>query len=190
MKSQSTKQLNLRPIYAVVAIGFTLLVVLIWWIGTKSSSKLYEISANARKGTNEYADRLKLALNIQEATTEVVAEARVFRARKVMRVPVPPFGARLKPAKTRFLDQLEEGKQQWSSQKGHETLTEEELAAWREVEKASQKFLEKLAEIENSPNEEDSTNGPEPDPPSEQVQNEQAQSDKDKFFDLRSSLDT
>src|SRR5262245_29695517 len=139
MKSQSTKQLNLRPIYVVVAIGFTLLVVLIWWIGTRSSSKLYEISANARKGTNEYMDRLRLAINIQEAATEVVAEARVSRTRKVMRVPVPPFGARLKAAKNRFHDQIEEGKKRWSSQKEHETLTEEELAAWREVEKASQK---------------------------------------------------
>src|SRR5215813_7266206 len=188
MNSQSTKQLNLKLIYWVIAICFALLVVLIWWIGDKSSSKLDEISANARKGTNEYTDRLRLALSIQEAATEVVAEARVSRTRKVMRVPVPPFGAKLKAAKSRFHDQIEEGKKQWSSQKGHETLTEEELAAWREVEKASEKFLENLTEIENSPNEEDSTNGPEPDPPSEQVQNEQAQSDKN--YRLRSDLDT
>ena len=96
MKSQSTKQLNLRPIYVVVAIGFTVLLVLIWWIGSSSSSKLYEISANARKGTNEYMDRLRLALNIQEAVTEIVAETRVSRARQIIRVPVPPFGAKLK----------------------------------------------------------------------------------------------
>src|SRR5215468_4737031 len=107
MNSQSSKQVNLRPIYAVVAIGFALLVVLIWWIGMRSSAKLYEISANARKGTNEYMDRLRLALSIQEAATEVVAEARVSRTRKVMRVPVPPFGAKLKAAKSRFHDQIE-----------------------------------------------------------------------------------
>jgi two-component system, NtrC family, nitrogen regulation sensor histidine kinase GlnL len=188
MNSQSTKQLNLRPIYIVVAVGFTVLVVLIWWIGSRSSSKLYEISANARKGTNEYMDRLRLALNIQEAVTEVVAEARVSRARQMMRVPVPPFGARLRAAKSRFQDQLKEGKKQWSSQQEHETLTEAELVAWREVEKAAQKFLENLAEIENSPNEEDSINAPEPDQPSEQVQNGQAQPEVN-LYDLRRDLD-
>src|SRR5262245_5443617 len=175
MNSQSTKQLNLRPIYAVVAIGFSVLVVLIWWIGSSSSSKLYEISANARRGTNEYMDRLRLALNIQEAVTEVVAEARVYRARQGMRVPVPPFAARLKTAKNRFNDQIKEGKDKWGGQKEHETLTEEELAAWREVEKATQKFLDKLTEIENSPNEEDSINVSEPERPSEQIQKEPAQ---------------
>jgi len=187
MNSQSTKQLNLRPIYAVVAIGFTLLVVLIWWIGMRSSAKLSEISVNAKKGTNEYMDRLRLALNIQEAATEVVAESRVYRARQGMRVPVPPFAARLKTAKRRFQDQIEEGKKKWSSLKEHETLTEEELTAWREVEMASQKFLDNLTEVENSSNEEDSTNGPEPDQPSEQVQNEQALSVKN--IKLRGNLD-
>src|SRR5262249_10554875 len=190
MNSQSTKQLNLRPIYAVVAIGFALLGVLIWWIGMRSSAKLNEISVNARKGTNEYMDRLRLALNIQEAATEVVAESRVYRARQGMRVPIPPFAAKLKSAKKRFYDQIEEGKKQWSSLKEHETLTEEEMGAWREVEKASQKFLDNLTQIENSPNEEDSTNGPEPDQPSEQAQNEQTQPGKDDFYRLRNNLDT
>ncbi|MCI0390948.1 MAG: ATP-binding protein [Acidobacteria bacterium] len=189
MNSQSTKQLNLRPIYAVVAIGFTVLVVLIWWIGSSSSKKLNEISANARKGTNEYMDRLRLALNIQEAVTEIVAETRLSRARQKMRVPVPPFGVRLKAAKNRFLDQIADGKKQWSSQKEHETLTEEELAAWREVENASQKFLENLTEIENSPNEEDMINGSEPDQPGEPVQKEQAQPAQPDFLELRNNLD-
>src|SRR5262249_9099357 len=94
-------------------IGFLLVFILIWWIGTSSSSKLYEISANARRGTNEYMDRLRLALNIQEAVTEVVAEARVSLSRQIMRVPNPPSAARLKAAKKRFLDQIEEGKKQW-----------------------------------------------------------------------------
>jgi len=107
-----------------------------------------------------------------------------------MRVPIPPFAARLKSAKKRFQDQLEEGKKQWSSLKEHETLTEEEMGAWREVEKASQKFLDNLTQIENSPNEEDSTNGPEPDQPSEQAQNEQTQPGKDDFYRLRNNLDT
>src|SRR5215813_2740675 len=187
MNSQSTKQLNLRPIYAVVAIGFTLLVVLIWWIGMRSSAKLSEISVNAKKGTNEYMDRLGLALSIQEAATEVVAESRLYRARQGMRVPVPPFATRLRTAKRRFQDQIEEGKKKWSSLKEHETLTEEELTAWREVEMASQKFLDNLTEVENSSNEEDSTNGPEPDQPSEQVQNEQALSVKN--IKLRGDLD-
>ncbi|HKQ74974.1 MAG TPA: ATP-binding protein [Blastocatellia bacterium] len=193
MNSQSAKQLNLRLIYSVVAIGFTVLVVLIWWIGSSSSSKLYEISANARKGTNEYTDRLRLALNIQEAVTEVVAEARVSRTRQIIRVPVPPFGARLRAAKSRFQDQIKEGKKQWSSQKEHETLTEKELAAWREVEKTSQQFLDKLDEVENSPNEDDSIgssdNGSKPEQPSEQGQSGQAQSEQPDFYALRSNLD-
>src|SRR5262245_15752745 len=176
MNSQSTKKINLRLIYTVVAIGFTVLLVLIWWIGSSSSSKLYEISANARKGTNEYMDRLRLALNIQEAVTEIVAETRLSRARQMIRVPVPPFGARLKAAKQRFQEQMKEGKKQWSSQKEHETLTEEEMAAWREVEMASQKFLDNLTEIENSPNEEDSISVSEQAQPGEQAQKDPAQS--------------
>src|SRR5262245_17970657 len=155
----------LSGLRAANLIGFLLVFIMIWWIGTSSSSKLYEISANARKGTNEYMDRLRLALNIQESAAEVVAEARVSRLRQLMRVPVPSLGARLKTTKKRFQDQIEEGKEQWSSQKGHETLTVEELAAWREVEKASWKFLKKLDEIDNSP------------------------TDQPDFFKLRSDLD-
>ncbi len=189
MNSQSTKQPNLRTTYTASLICFTLLLSMISWIGMSSSSKLSEISANARKGTNEYMDRLRLALNIQEAAAEVVAEARVFRARQKLRFPGPPFAARLKVAKTRFRDQIVEGRKQWSSVREHETLTEEELTAWREVEHASQAFLDNLTEFENSPDEEDTVNDQEPVQQDAQSQNEKEKVRPNGFYELRSELD-
>jgi hypothetical protein len=62
MQSPSIKHLNFRSIPLVLGVGFALLVFLIILIGVRSSSKLNEISFNARKGTDEYMDRLQLAL--------------------------------------------------------------------------------------------------------------------------------
>jgi signal transduction histidine kinase len=204
MNSPSIKHLNFRSIPTVLAIGFALLVFLICWIGVRSSSKLNEISLNAREGTDEYMDRLRLALNIQESVTEVVAEARVYRIRQLLRFPGPPFVRRFNEAKSRFLRRFEEGKKQWRSVKDHETLTQEELAAWDDVEKASQEFLGILAKFEEETNkekakekssgEEKLVNNSERSPESEQtlsdqVQSDEAQPDQIDLFKLRGNLD-
>src|SRR5262249_22557753 len=132
----------------------------------------------------------------------------LYRARGIIKFPLPPFSARLKTAKKRFQDEIENGKNAWSKRTGHQTLTDKELAAWRDVETASQKFLDNLAEIEKLPSKEGSINGSEPDQPSEQSQasaqsvpqqqgqpepqqnaQQQAQPAQDDFFKLRVDLD-
>ena len=65
MNSSTIKHLNLRSIYTVLAIGFALLLFLIGLIGRGSSSKLNEISVSAGKSTDDYMERMKLALNIR-----------------------------------------------------------------------------------------------------------------------------
>jgi len=170
MNSSSIKHLNLRSIYTVLAIGFALLLFLIWLIGMKSSSKLNEISVKASESTDDYMGRLTRALSIGEAATEVVAEARVYRARRAMRVPNPPFKPKFNEAKKRFQGEIEKGRNLWGKRKEHETLPERELAAWRAVETASQSFLDNLTKIENLPSPEDSANDPKLDQLGEQFQ--------------------
>ncbi|MGH9767168.1 MAG: two-component system sensor histidine kinase NtrB [Blastocatellia bacterium] len=209
MNSPSIKHLNLRSIYTVLAIGFALLLVLIGLIGMESSSKLNQISADASESTDDYMDRLTLALRIREAATEVVAETRVYRTRKIVKFPGPPFKRQFDEAKKRFQDEIEKGKNLWSKHKELKTKPDEkELATWREVETASRRFLDYLTKIENLPSLEDSVNGLESDQPGERSQTpansasqqqpqseprqnaqQQLQSAENVFYTLRNDLD-
>ncbi|MGE0130078.1 MAG: nitrogen regulation protein NR(II) [Blastocatellales bacterium] len=208
MNSPSIKHRTPHSIYLVLAIGFALLLFLIWLIGTKGSSKLNQISIAASESTNDYMERFTLALNIREAAAEVVAEARLYRARRKMRVPVPPFSAKLKVAKKRFLDEIENGRILWSKREKHGSLPDKELAAWRNVETMSQVFLEDLIRIENTPSQGDEIDGTEPNQPAEKSQpniqtatQQQAQSEprqnlqpepqsgQDDFLKLRTEMD-
>jgi len=162
MNSPPTKQLNPRSIYTVLAIGFALLLFLIWLTGARGSSKLNEISKNAGESTSDFMSRLKLALSIREAATEVVAEARLYRTQVILKFRVPPFASQLRPAKKRFQDEIEKGRNLWGVREKYGTVSEAELAAWREVETASQKFLDNLAEIEKVLSRKESLNNLEP----------------------------
>src|SRR6266511_2431083 len=109
MNHSTIKHLNLRSIYTVLAIGFALLLFLIALIGRGSSSKLNEISVSAGKSTDDYMERMKLALNIREAAAEVVSEARLFRARQSMKVPNPPSMKRKRGFKPRSKKEISSG---------------------------------------------------------------------------------
>src|SRR5262249_16125274 len=148
MNSPTIKHLNLRSIYTVLTIGFALLLFLIGLIGKGSSLKLNQISVSAGNSANDYMNRLTLALTIREAAAEVVLQARLFRARQSMRVPNPPFKSELNEAKERFQAEIEKGKNLWLRHKEPGTPSKEEVDAWRDVETASQKFMEILAKIE------------------------------------------
>lgn len=208
MNSPSIKHVNLRSIYTVLAIGFALLLFLIWLIGTQGSSKLNQISVTAREGTDDYMERFTLALNIREATAEVVAEARLYRARPRIKVPVPPFSVKLKAAKNRFLNEIENGRKLWGKREKHGTLPDKELAAWRDVEAMSQKFLENLTRIENPSGQNDAVNGVETNQPGGQSQpntqnalqqqsqpgpqqnmQQELQAGQDEFLKLRTEMD-
>jgi signal transduction histidine kinase len=155
MKSLSLKLIKFPPIYLILAAGFIVLLSLILLIGKTSFSKLDEISIRSKETTGDYVNRLTLALGIRESAAEVVAEARVYRARQGMKIPIPPFSAKLKAARRRFEEEIEKGKNLWSKRKEHDTLPAEELAAWREVESTSRKFLDSLSDIDSIPTQED-----------------------------------
>jgi signal transduction histidine kinase len=161
MNTPTIKHLNLRSIYMVLAIGFALLLFLIGLIGVRSSSKLNKISDSAGKSSNDYMDRLTLALGIREAAAEVVSEARLFRARQAMKVWNPTFKSELNEAKERFQAEIEKGKKLWLKHEGPGTLSKEEIEAWRDVETTSQKFMEILARIEKLKTPEDQVSEPE-----------------------------
>ena len=146
------QQFRLRSIYTVLAIGFALLLFLVWLIGMLSTSKLKEISVTAGESATDYKKRLTLALNLREAAVEVVAELRVLRAGRGLKVrPLPfldPFSDNLESAKKRFQTEFGEGKKLWGKREEHKTLPPEELKAWREVESAAQRFWEELLKAE------------------------------------------
>jgi len=208
MNPSTIKHLNLRSIYTVLAIGFALLLFLIALIGRGSSSKLNEISVSAGKSTDDYMERMKLALNIREAAAEVVSEARLFRARQSMKVPNPPFKSELNEAKERFQAQIEKGNKQWLKHEGPGTLSNEEVNAWRGVETASQKFMEILTRIEKLKTPEGPVSGPEanqkgepsqapaavapggqPQSAPQQNAHQEVQNIQIEFFNLRKELD-
>jgi two-component system, sporulation sensor kinase E len=160
MNPPTIKNLNLRSIYTVLAIGFALLLFLIGLIGVGSSSKLNQISVSAGKSADDYMERLTLALNIREAAAEVVSEARLLRARQAMRVWNPPFKSDLNEAKERFQTEIEKGRKMWLNHEGPGTLSNKEVDAWRGVETASQKFSEILSKMEKLKNPEGPVSGP------------------------------
>jgi signal transduction histidine kinase len=160
MNPPTIKNLNLRSIYTVLAIGFALLLFLIGLIGVGSSSKLSQISVSAGKSADDYMERLTLALNIREAAAEVVSEARLLRARQAMRVWNPPFKSDLNEAKERFQAEIEKGRKMWLDHEGPGTLSNKEVDAWRGVETASQKFSEILSKMEKLKNPEGPVSGP------------------------------
>ncbi len=206
--SPAQPQLSLRSIYTALGIGFAMLLFLIWLIGWLGTSTLNEISITAGESATDYKQRFTLALNIREAAVEVIAEARVYRAGRGMKVPVPPFGAELKAAKKRFQEEIDKGKKLWGKREEQKTLPPKELNAWREVEAAAQKFWDKLIEIENAQAPADLTAGSAPDTSNAQTQSGDgnatpqetlpssqpaAQPDtqyrRDNFFNLRKELD-
>jgi signal transduction histidine kinase len=150
-KPPSTKQLHVRSIYTALAIGFLLLLGLIWAMGALGTSKLSQINVTANKSATDYSKRVAQALNIRQAVVEVAAEVRVNRARRGLKVPAPPLGREFAKAKNRFREEIENGKRMWGGSESQEALSESELNAWREVEAAAERFWKKLIEIENLP---------------------------------------
>lgn len=208
MNPPSIKHLNPRSIYTVLAIGFALLLFLIGLIGLGSSSKIKKISDSAGKSAGNYMDRLRSALGIREAAAEVVSQARLYRARQAMKVPNPPFKSELDEAKKRFEGEIEKGKNLWLKDAGLETLSKEEMDAWRELETTSQKFMDILTKMEKLKNPEDLVIEPEANQTSEPPQtpavasggqpqsapqqdaHEQVEIVQSEFLKLRKNLDT
>jgi signal transduction histidine kinase len=159
----SKKQVHDRTIYTSLIVGFLLLLILIGAIGALGTSKLNQIGVNANKSATDYAKRVALALNIRQAAAEVTAEVRVSRARRGLRFGGPPLGREFTQAKDRFREELESGRRLWGGSEAQEKLSENELAAWRELDSVAEKFWNKLIEIENVPIIDDPLTIPTPD---------------------------
>jgi signal transduction histidine kinase len=203
------QQLSLRSIHTVLAIGFAVLLFLIWLIGMLSTSKLNQISVTAGESATDYKKRLTLALNLREAAVEVVAEFRVLRAGQGLKVRPPsfldPFRDNLESAKKRFQTEFGEGKKLWGQREEYKTLPPEELKAWREVESAALRFWEELLTAEKlirdkqasnaEPNEPAPGAAPPPETPAtsspspQPTEQPNVQPGKDNLFDLRRELD-
>ncbi|HKC84579.1 MAG TPA: hypothetical protein VKG02_01315, partial [Blastocatellia bacterium] len=169
MNPPKIKHLNLRSIYTVLAIGFALLLFLIGVIGMGSSSKLKKISGRARESGDDYMERLTAALSIREAAAEFVLEARLSRARQLMKVPNPAFKSEFDQAKKRFQEEIENGKNIWLKHKGPGILSKEELEAWGAIQTTSEKFMDIQTMMEKLKIREDQISEPESNSSGEQT---------------------
>ncbi len=158
MSSTPNKQqqrLSASLIYTTLAVGFAALLFLIGLIGTRGASKLSDISREANSSAEVFKERVTVALSIREATAEIIAETRVYRVRRGMRVQIPileqPFRADLNNAKRRFHEEIARGKQLWGDREVKNSPTQKEVVAWRRVEAAAQSFEQRLSDIENAP---------------------------------------
>lgn len=133
-----TKPVNTRLIYYVLIFGFAMLLSSLWYIGNYSTEKLSELSTLAEERTQDYTNRLKLAIELRAYTVSVIAEARFYRAARDLRVRGPAIKANLNESKVK-LDQLLGEGQKLRAQRGA-ALPPDEQAAWEKVEQSAKDF--------------------------------------------------
>src|SRR5262245_29313187 len=95
---QSFMKLRMRPIPALLAICFIILLILIWFTGRLGQWKLAEIQIRADESTRAYTDRLKLAIDIREAAALTIARVRLYRASRDINITGPVFRVDLNEA--------------------------------------------------------------------------------------------
>jgi signal transduction histidine kinase len=138
------------PIYLVLAIGFGVLLFLIWLTGYVAQEKINEISIKAGEQYNEYNRRLNLAREIKWSAANVIVESRLLMAKRDIRVPVPPYRVNYNSAKADLSKRIEDGRKLWGNNNLKDSFSPEEIKAWGEVELNARKFWESLGEIEQA----------------------------------------
>ncbi|MBI1764289.1 MAG: hypothetical protein HYR56_22925 [Acidobacteria bacterium] len=133
-----SKPVNSRLIYYVLIFGFAMLLSSLWYIGNYSTQKLSELSTLAEERTQDYTNRLKLAIQLREQTVSVIAEARFYRAARDLRVRGPAIKAKLNESKVKLEQLLGEG-QKLRALRGA-ALPSDERAAWEKVEQSAKDF--------------------------------------------------
>jgi nitrogen-specific signal transduction histidine kinase len=137
-----TKPANTRLIYYVLIFGFAMLLSSLWYIGNYSTAKLSELSLLAEERTQDYTNRLQLAIDLRSSTESVIAEARLYRTTRDLRVRGPATKAKLNEAKVYLEKLLARGKQLRANL--GTTLPVDEREAWEAVEKSADAFWDAL----------------------------------------------
>lgn len=144
-----SRPVNSRLIYYVLIFGFAMLLSSLWYIGNYSTAKLSELSTLAEERTQDYTNRLQLAIELRAYTVSVIAEARLYRTTRDLRVRGPATKAKLNEAKVKLEKYLVEGKRMRADRGA--TLPEDERKAWEAVEKSADAFWESLYLEEQRP---------------------------------------
>lgn len=143
---------NIGFIFSILFVGFALLLILVWFIGSRSTARLGEISDAARYISNDYKERLELALKLREEAVNVVAQAKLVRTTQYYtRIRILPFNSDLSEARLSFQQVLKQARQLWSERIREQelsaygltewhALSQRELAAWRTFEIKVQQF--------------------------------------------------
>jgi nitrogen-specific signal transduction histidine kinase len=151
-----TKPANTRLIYYVLIFGFAMLLSSLWYIGNYSTAKLSELSLLAEERTQDYTNRLQLAIDLRSSTESVIAEARLYRTTRDLRVRGPATKAKLNEAKVYLEKLLAKGKQLRANL--GPALPVDEREAWEAVEKSADAFWDALYLDERVPQSAPNTN--------------------------------
>lgn len=170
---------NLVLILSALAVGFVILLTLIWLIGTRSVEKLQAISILASDISLDYQNRLTLAARIREEQVNVVAQAKLVRPTRNLPVQVAPFGVSLYEAQQSFSRTLLDCKKLWDERTKQQTISQTEIIAWRQVETSAPEFL---ASIESLVNLDEKRSNP-------AASGEQVNFNQDAFIAARDKLD-
>jgi PAS domain S-box-containing protein len=138
---------KLRPIPALLAICFIILLILIWGIGKLGQLKLAEIQIRADESTRAYTDRLKLAIDIREAAALTIARVRLYRASRGIKISGPVFKVDLNEAQHTLELRLKEGLKLWGAK--NVTLPPGEKQAWQNLHSVIDEFWTVVFEEEN-----------------------------------------
>src|SRR5262245_24687698 len=144
---QSFMKLRMRPIPALLAICFIILLILIWFTGRLGQWKLAEIQIRADESTRAYTDRLKLAIDIREAAALTIARVRLYRASRDINIPGPVFRVDLNEAQHTLDLKLKEGEKLWTAK--NTSLPPDEILAWQKLQSVIAEFWNTVFEEEN-----------------------------------------
>jgi len=139
--------LKVKPIPALLAICFIILLILIWFIGRLGQWKLAEIQIRADESTRAYTDRLKLAIDIREAAALTIARVRLYRASRDIKIPGPVFKVDLNEAQNILDQRLKEGEKLWTAKNAN--LPPDEIGAWQKLQSVTKEFWDTVFEEEN-----------------------------------------
>ncbi|MFN0111096.1 MAG: two-component system sensor histidine kinase NtrB [Blastocatellia bacterium] len=144
-KTANPDQPKLALIYSALTIGFVFLLALVWLIGSRSVSELEAISDLSRDLSENYRSRAVTAGKIQEQAANVIAQASLVQVAKgSLPLPVFPYDSKLKTVGENFNKARNEAREEWSKRTKLQTATPAEMAAWREVELAADRFLNSI----------------------------------------------
>jgi signal transduction histidine kinase len=151
----------LRSILTGLVVSFVLLLSLIWFIGSLGQWELENLQNRAREKSTAYSGRIELANAVGAASSEVISQAKSYRAGRDLRVAKLPYQVNLNKAKFDLEKLLTRGRQVWGvkgsspPENGRPTWRKEEELAWAKFETATEKLWKRIEEEENySPKEE------------------------------------